>query len=588
MKRLLRKWADRLRIKSTQFIITVSFAFTVLAMLAVGIILYEKFAETAKTNAVLTNQQLIEQVNYNIESYLRGMRQTFELADYNIRKASDIPEEVLKGQLDTLISSREDIVSLALFSAEGELIVSNPKGAMRKLTNLKKQNWFTDAVANPDELHFSPPHIQNLFKGQYRWVVSISRGITFSRENRIVRGVLVMDVNFHTIESLCQRVSLGKEGYVFIADSVGNIVYHPQQQLIYLDLKRENLALALRYSFGTYFDEWNGKERMLTVQNVNPVGWNIVGVSYMQEYLTTKNEVSAWIFGLIGLVVAVIISVSIFMSIKISAPIKRLKQSMSRVEYGDLSVSLSVNGDGELQQLAMRFNSMVARIGDLMNQVKTEQEAKRKSELEVLQAQINPHFLYNTLNSVVRMVGIGKTEEITTTITSLSKYFRISLSKGQSIVTVQDELEHVRNYLIIQNIRFKNKFRYEIDAPEPVLSCLTLKLILQPIVENAIQHGIEPMVDEGIISIGVVNQDNDKLIFRVKDNGVGMPPHIVQGIKEGRVSSKQGSGVGMLNVHERIRLQFGGDFGLDIQSELEEGTTVTLTLPMMEGKGDRT
>ncbi|RKP54410.1 sensor histidine kinase [Cohnella endophytica] len=585
MKRLLRKWIQKLKFKNVQFIISVSFVLIVLLMLSVGWILYQKFMETARSNAALTNQQLIEQVNYNIESYLRSMRQTFELADYNIRKGARDQESALWKKLEELISSREDIVSLSLFSTDAEWIAVTPKGDKVSVADLKVQSWFKNAVSNPDELNFSPPHVQRQDNGQSRMVLTISRGITINREGRIVHGVLAMDVNFETIASLSRRVSLGKEGYIYIVDSDGNLVYYPERHSDSQAGVTENFNVPLSYSYGTYYDRWSGKARMLTVQNVNPVGWKVVGVSFKQEYSATNDQVKAWIFGLIGLAIAIIISVSIYLSLKISKPIRRLKQSMSRVEYGDFSIVANTNGISEIQLLAKRFNTMVSRIRELMDQVSSEQEAKRKSDFEVLQAQINPHFLYNTLNSVVRMVGSGKNEDIVNTITTLSKYFRTSLSKGQSIVTVREELEHVRYYLIIQSIRFKNKFRYEIVAPEELMPCLSLKLILQPIVENAIQHGIEPMVDEGFISIRVNLSDEGKLIFIIKDNGVGMSAHRVESIMWGAMPtphSEEGSGLGLRNVHQRITLQYGVEYGLRVESEREEGTIVTLSLPIIK------
>jgi two-component system, sensor histidine kinase YesM len=221
-----------------------------------------------------------------------------------------------------------------------------------------------------------------------------------------------------------------------------------------------------------------------------------------------------------------------------------------------------------------------------MEQIIYEQEAKRKSEFEVLQAQINPHFLYNTLNSAVRMIGIGKSDEVVTTISSLSKLFRISLSKGKTMITVKEELEHVKHYLIIQQIRFKNKFDYEIEAQEEVLSCKTVKLILQPIVENAIQHGIEQMVDLGHIQIKVM-REKDQVLFQVIDNGLGMPGERVEQILNGKVKSKQGSGVGLRNVHERIQLYFGKEYGIQISSLVEEGTTVTIVIPAVEEEEER-
>jgi two-component system sensor histidine kinase YesM len=225
----------------------------------------------------------------------------------------------------------------------------------------------------------------------------------------------------------------------------------------------------------------------------------------------------------------------------------------------------------------------------------------------VLQAQINPHFLYNTLNSVVRMAGSGKNEEVVTTITSLSKLFRISLSRGKTVIPVREELEHVRHYLIIQQLRFKAKFLFTIEAPDEALSLMTLKLILQPIVENSIHHGIEPMADIGEIRITVALV-GEELVFRIQDNGVGLSPErllqlqsgeaarpsetgtgpgtgsgTATGTGQGRDSAaSSGSGVGLGNVRERIRLYYGSPYGLQIDSVLEEGTTVTIRIPRVK------
>ncbi|MNJ56114.1 Sensor histidine kinase YehU [compost metagenome] len=181
---------------------------------------------------------------------------------------------------------------------------------------------------------------------------------------------------------------------------------------------------------------------------------------------------------------------------------------------------------------------------------------------------------------------MGRNEEVVTTITSLSRFFRISLSKGSHIISVQDELEHVRHYLIIQTIRFKNKFRYEIECDERALECLTLKLILQPLVENAIHHGIEQLAEEGFIGI-YVSIENEHLLIQIKDNGVGMTPDTLTKVRTGsaRSESGTGSGVGVRNVQERIALYYGEAYGLRFESELEEGTTVTISIPVVKPSG---
>ncbi|MFD0679623.1 MULTISPECIES: sensor histidine kinase [unclassified Paenibacillus] len=587
----LRKWLTRLlntwRGKSIQFILTASFTLiTILVMLCVSVILYNKFSQTAEQNTFLSNQQIVEQVSYNLDIYLKGMTEVFELADEKIRRSEGIPNDKLVEQLNTIMDTRQDIVSMALFTSQGELVTGLPMKEMRSNTKLTEQSWFKNALENPNHLSFSLPHIQNLYKGQYTWVVSMSKGITITRNNETIQAVVMIDVNFKTIDDLCSRVNLGKKGYVYIIDeSAGNMIYHPQQQLIYIGLKYENVEQALKYTYGSYLEESSGEKKLITIKTVNNIGWKIIGVSYMDEIVTTRKEIGWFISWLLLIVLLFVLLISAFMSAKISQPIKRLEKSMRKVEQGEFDIHTAVRGDDEVGRLSRRFNFMVARIRQLMEQSVHEQEAKRKSELEVLQSQINPHFLYNTLNSVVRMAGSGKSEDVITMITSLSKFFRISLSRGKHIITVQEELEHIRNYLVIQKIRYKNKFEYEISADEEALSCYTLKLILQPLVENAIYHGIEMMADPGHISISA-RIVHGKLLFEVRDDGLGIPEGKLKQLLTGSVRSDEGSGVGVKNVHERIQLSYGYSYGLEVESELEEGTTVKLWIPLIKQEGE--
>ncbi|WP_134686541.1 sensor histidine kinase [Brevibacillus migulae] len=582
MKKQIRAFIDQLKIKSIQFIITASFTLvTLLVMLFVGVMLYSKFSETSEENAILNTQQMIEQVHYNLEDYLASMTGLFELVDDKIHQSKQFPDGNLTKQLEMILETREDIVSMAVFSKYGELLAVVPQADMRRNTRLTEQSWFQSARRDPYDISFSLPHIENLFKGPYTWVVSMSRGTTIAQGGEKADAVLLVDVNFKKLDNLFQRVSLGKKGYVYIIDLAGNIVYHPQQPMIYAGLKNENRSIALQNSYGSYVDESTGERRLITIKTVEHIGWKIVGVSYMDEIATTKQEISGFMFWLLVFVIVTVLFLLTYISARISRPIKMLEKSMEKVERGDFTVNLSIKGSHEVEQLSRRFNVMVKRVRELMDQVILEQEQKRKNELEVLQAQINPHFLYNTLNSVVRMVGIGKNEEVITMITSLSRLFRISLSRGKNIISVQEELEHVRHYLIIQKMRYKNQFEYAIDAQEEVLRCKTLKLILQPIVENAIYHGIEKMADPGMIWIKVEKID-DNLLFQIRDNGLGMPEHVRANILTGQYKSEDGSGVGTRNVHERIQLFFGTEYGLEIESELENGTNVKIWLPVLK------
>ena len=237
------------------------------------------------------------------------------------------------------------------------------------------------------------------------------------------------------------------------------------------------------------------------------------------------------------------------------------------------------SGSYEVEHLGKSIKNMLGRIKVLMSDLVAEHNAKRKSEFDTLQSQINPHFLYNTLDIIVWMIENENSDKAVSIVTALAKFFRISLSKGKNIITVKDEVEHVRNYLMIQNMRFKNRFEYSIDVDEEVLSYSSLKLMLQPLVENAIYHGMEFMDGDGEIDVKVFKED-DSLYFTITDNGLGMSEDMVEALlSKDFVPSKKGSGIGVKNVNERIKLYFGNEYGLKVESEPDEGTKITIHLP---------
>lgn len=579
---------NSLRVRSIQFVITASFMLvTIFGMLFVGITISNKVSNLEEQNAAVNTRQTIDQVNMNLDYYLRNMMEISDYLNDIIYYYQDIPDQKLIEQMNVVLNSRKDLVTLAVFSRDGELLVGVPENRVKDGVNIKGQGWFTAPFGEPSAPFFSSPHVQNIFEGQHSWVVSLSREITFNRKGKKEQGILLVDMNFSSINQLCQQVRLGSKGYIYIIDSRGNIVYHPQQQLINVGLKHENIDDVLEHVFGRYFDNYNGERRLITIETVNYCRWRIVGIAYMDEIAAIKKDIGNFTLIIIAFGVLIAVSISTLISAKISQPIKRLEKSMKKVEQGMFDINIDVKGEAEVAQLSRAFNLMVIRIRDLMNQIVHEQDAKRISELNALQAQINPHFLYNTLDSIVWMAENSKDKDVITMVTALARLFRISISKGRNVISVQEELEHARNYLIIQKIRYKNKFTFEIQAQEEAMKCRTLKLILQPIIENAIYHGIEYMVDEGFIKITVSIVEN-KLLYEVSDNGLGMPPDILDNLLSGEYRRREGSGVGVKNVHERIQLYYGGEYGLEINSRLEEGTDVKIWLPLImdESKED--
>ena len=274
------------------------------------------------------------------------------------------------------------------------------------------------------------------------------------------------------------------------------------------------------------------------------------------------------------------LAANVLVSSRIATPIQKLEKSVKELEEeGNLAREIYIGGSYEIESLGHSIQSMVNQMRKLMDDIVVEQEAKRKSELDALQSQINPHFLYNTLDSIVWMVESERYEEAITMVTSLANLFRISLSKGRNIIPIRSELEHAQNYLSIQKLRYKNRFTVEMDIQPEILDCSTIKLIVQPLLENAIYYGTED--GDGEITVKGYVKDKD-IYIEVSDDGLGMPPETVELLlTDNNRVRKKGSGIGLINVHQRIQLYFGAAYGLTIESEPDEGTTIRIHLPMV-------
>ncbi len=571
----------RIKFNSIQSVITLSFtAVIILSMLIISFALYGMFSRNAEERAAFSTQQIMNQVNINLEVYLKGMVEISDIIRSNFEEDTEENKKSIINLLEVTSKIRKDIVTVAVYKKDGQLIISYPKGTLNKNLSVSDQEWFRQSFQNPIGYIFEPPHVQRIFEGKRPWVVSLCKGSsTYSSDGELQNWVTMVDMNFSVIEQLCQNVTLGKTGYIYIIDDNGRIIYHPQQQLIYTGLKNENISDALARRQGSYFDKFQGKQRIMTVKNISYVGWKMVGISYVDELTENKKNFSNYLILIFALGVVFEIGASIFISRKVSQPIKRLERQMKLVENGDFSIQLDVKGEDEVKKLSKSFNMMVVRIKHLMEEVIREQEEKRKSEFKALQAQINPHFLYNTLDSIIWMNENQKYEGVTTMVAALAQFFRVSISKGREFIKVSDEIEHARSYLIIQKVRYKDKFDFTIDAGPEVLRQQTIKLILQPIIENAIYHGINKLQEKGEICIKAY-LENECIVFAVSDNGYGIKPSVLKGILDKEPQSDLSSGVGLKNVNERIKLTYGDQYGLEIVSELDEGTTVFIRIPV--------
>ena len=570
---------------------TIFIYFTVSALvmiLLIGVSLYGRLSGQLTATIREENQAALSRINLSVDSYLRTLMKLSDSLYYGVIKNADLSEEwdTVNSEITLLYDNNKDsVANIALLSKKGELLSAVPAARLKTGMDVTEEKWFRDTLNRPENLHFSMPHVQYIFdnsENQYRWVISLSRAVEITQGTSTDQGVLLIDIAYGSLQQLLDNVAMGNQGYLYLASSSGELIYHPKIQLIDAGLEQENTLAVKSYRDGDYQEKYRGKQRDVVVKSVGYTGWKLVGVTPKQGFSLNNLKTRLFMVFVIAFFLFLLALINSYISSRITAPIEELEKSVNALEEGALDTEVYQGGSYEIQHLGRSIGDMAKRIQALMEDIVAEHESKRKSEFDTLQSQINPHFLYNTLDIIVWMIENEQKQEAVKVVTALARFFRISLSRGKSIIPVKDELEHVRSYLMIQQMRFKNKFTYDIQAEQEVLSLASLKLMLQPLVENAIYHGMEFMDGDGEILIKVFIQE-ERLRFIIEDNGLGMTKEQVQGLltEKKHSSSRRGSGIGVKNVNERIRLYFGEEYGLFIRSEPDEGTAVEICLPAL-------
>ncbi|MGL5821868.1 MAG: sensor histidine kinase [Sarcina sp.] len=536
----------------------------------------------------MKNTELIlEQVNLNLDYYIKNMMSISDSIYYNIIKNSEYdPKAFYDSAKITHNINKDFLVNISIFSEDGQLIDSYPNKQLNFNIEVEKQEWFTSAIKNQENLHFSLPKKQNIFMDTLvNEVISLSRSIEiYDGNGQTKQGIMLLDMNYRGIEQIFNDIGITENSYVYLTNNIGNIIYYPDK----IKGSLENNAISSQYRDGSIYEEFNGIKRLVTLKTVGYTAWKIVSVIPTSDITNMYKGIGVFFVMLMILMILILIFVNKLVSKKISEPLINLTNKVIEFENGNGNerTDFVVGGSYEVEHLGNALNFMVMKMNRLIRNIIIEQESKRKLELDILQAQINPHFLYNTLDSVIWMVECDKNKEAIVMTSALAKLFRISLNKGENLLLLSDEIKHIESYLTIQKIRYKDRFDVEINIGEGLENLQTLKLIIQPIVENSIYHGLESLYDEGEIKIDIFRKDLFLFII-IQDNGLGIKSENLETIlKKKRNFKSTGSGVGLRNVNERIKLYFGDEYGLTIKSELDVGTEVIMKLPIIEARGE--
>ncbi|MFD0676080.1 MULTISPECIES: cache domain-containing sensor histidine kinase [unclassified Paenibacillus] len=396
----------------------------------------------------------------------------------------------------------------------------------------------------------------------------------------VPRGVFIVNIKESFFYKILNSPKISNNGYLFLQSPDGIMRFKPVEDKYKLndDELQEKLLHAPNVRGRLDIRNDNGSNMVVIYDTVSVNRWKIAAVYPEEELLSKANYIKYVSFVVMLAAILFALIYSNMLARYISKPIKHLTRQIDRIREGNLNVSVRHWPQYEMVILNHGLHEMVERIKMLLHQVEVEQEIKRQVEISLLQAQIQPHFLYNTLFSIKQLCDMGESEDASRMISALSTFFRISLSKGEEVIPIEQELEQVRTYLFIQQMRYGELFQYKIDVDRALLNDSIVKLTLQPIVENAIYHGIKKGNHPGLIRISGYSADEDIYLY-VEDNGAGIEERKLAEIRES-LSRKNPIqvGFGILNVHRRLQMMFGSNYGLQYDSEPDSGTIVTIRI----------
>lgn len=590
IKNKFSKWLADGAPKSVQTTLIIYFVTViVIPIFLLGVITYSISSHTITQRVQTYVEQIIIKVKENIEYYFRDLQSLSFVISFNpdvtaalqTQNNPDKWKEIsyqnkIKEFLAGLTSTRTEVKGIYVISADFKRVYSS--GPPVLIEYITKQVWFKDIAKSDVGMVVSGIHSDNysgILMGTSGKVVTYAQRIA-DLDSQKELGWILIDLDYGFVTKMMENVQLWDEGRIVILDKRGKAIFGDS-----MDVSRyqsRNFDYLYLRDWGSYLQRLDGKQELLVFQTVSLCGWKVI---FSIPYNALQRE-NLFIRNFTVFLAAVLLIIAVYLAIlftqKVAEPVKLLRTSMQEVEKGNLDVHINIRSMNEINELAASFNHMVEKIQGLMTNISEAEKKKQQAELNVLQAQINPHFLYNTLDSLRWLAKIRNVDEISEIISALENLLRASIGKTDQMIAIGRELENVKNYIAIQLFRYGNSFSVDFNVNPKVLEYLTPRLILQPIVENAIYHGIEGLA-QGEIRIDIDSED-ESVTMEVIDNGPGIDDKLAQLIMEGKVDSNQRfSGLGIKNVDERIKLNYGPAYGLKIMKQETGGTKVIIRIP---------
>lgn len=597
MLKIVQWIASSLRLKLLSMFIILSSV----PLIIVGLISYQKSYTVVSNHNKASTQLAADQLARNIDIMFEDTERLLELGknpqvlQYLYSQSESYTE--VKAILQTYSLYRETYkydkvlnISFVNFYGKG---LSERKGVFKLERNPLRNPYFQYLVQYPDAIlripHAAPYAEHNRLDG-FAYPKQNALSIISTVKERItheVIGFIVIDMNDAFIDDFLRTTTIKDSGFFYINDQYGQTLFKPAADQASLAIINQINSFPLHAQQDSFNLSAGSKPQFVVYSTSKQTGWKIIGAAPFQEIIAEANSIRQLIIISVSLSAFFAISLYFFLNNRLIHPIQILMNKMRKAANGYLEVKVAPTGSDEIADLGQSFNIMLEKIKTLIDQSIKENEQVKIAELRTLQAQINPHFLYNTLESIIWMAEAEKKESVIQLVQALSRFFRLSLNKGFDWVSIQTELEHARNYLVIQQMRYHDILTYEIKVDLELQEYPILKMTLQPLIENAIYHGIKNKRGQGLVSIGGY-ADDTSIVLTVQDNGAGMTPERLAQLREeleqpagsrSLLGNEQEGGFGLLNVHHRIRLYFGPSYGVEMDSTYMEGSTFKIRIP---------
>ena len=557
--------------------------FALIPLIVISIVSIKISSNYITDQAITSSEQIVIQVKGELDTKFNSMKDIASLVSVDpffqekIRETFDTDDDYNENKLTG--DSKLFSINMYMVDTIRGIYIMGENGIMYKsnyydfLYDTKDQYSVYSDIINSDGVKWFPP-VKDSYLVKATGDPVVTMGVPFhdlAMDTR--KGVVIVEIKEQKLQNIL-KARLGKTGYIYVVDSENNIVVKPNG--IDVEEMHEQLVTDINTieKSGLHYLT---KSALIVETSLDAQGWKIIGVMPNKELYTGADTV-LWVI-IISFIAAMILAffLACYISKKTVDPITEISTLMNEVENGNFDVEIKTIKQDEIGKLSSSFNKMIKQIDALMEQTNLNAHKLRKAELKALQAQINPHFLYNTLGTIVWLARANDNDLIIKMVMALTRFFKIGISSGKDFITVAEEIAHVENYLSIQEIRYKEKLDYSIHLQKEVASYYTLKLILQPLVENAIYHGIKLKDGKGHLSIKAYGKD-ENIIFEVLDDGVGMDMGKLSLLQDGKGYVKSKS-YGIKNITERIKIFFGEQYGIRFYSEPGKGTKVVITIP---------